>query len=160
MRGVVQEEYSDPMSILSDYLEAIQGNMLWVKDSSLAGGTASSPFAHRHPHGALMAHYDMISDEMFVLKKSFKNYCTKIGANSLDILAVLNQPQAIANGTMSRVVTDKNVRKVLGAGTDYAKAQSYCFVINMAHPEVTGGVDRRILSGEAGRPGPSLRLVT
>ena len=158
MRGVVQDEYSDPLSIMADYLESIQGNMLWVKSSDFNGTTTK--FVHRHPHGPLCAHYDMADDHLFVLKKGFKSYCAKIGANALDILEMLHQPHRTDKGDYDRIVLDKNARKVLGAGTDYAKTQSYCFVVNMASSQVTGGIDRKILTGEAGLPGPADNVIS
>jgi hypothetical protein len=46
-----------------------------------------------------------------------------------------------------------NSRRTLGAGTEFAKAQSWCFVINMAHKEVSGAIDLKVIAGGAGGEG-------
>jgi hypothetical protein len=94
----------------------------------------------------LLAHFDIEEKTMWVLKKGFKDYCVRAGANFLKILDDLVTPRTTASGTASRILTSKHTRKVLGAGTEYAKAQSWCFAINMAHPEITGAVDLALIT--------------
>jgi hypothetical protein len=140
MRGVVQDEYSDPLAILADYLEQINNQMI-VIDRNVNQGNVTY-WAVRKPMGPLFAHYDTHKQLMHVLKKGFKDYCTKIGANSLkvlDDLAGLRDGEAI--------IANKNTKRVLGAGTDFAKAQAWCFTINMGHKDVSGVVDLEVLTG-------------
>lgn len=156
MRGVVQEEYSDPLTVLSDYLEQINGNII-VMSKAQQGNL----YAQHVPKGPLLAHYDGHEKLLIVLKKGFKDYCVRTGANSLKILDELSQPRDGA-----RIICNKHARRTLGAGTEYAKAQTWCFVINMSHPEVTGAIDLEVLAG--GNTGgdqvrdkkPDLRAVT
>lgn len=140
MRGVVVSEYSTPLGVLADYLEVINGEILVV--NRLTGNQME--FVTKQPRGQLLAHYSIYDKTMWVLKKAFKDYCVRIGAPYSSILDELSAPRIVADGTTSRIVTNKNVKKVLGSGTDYAKAQSWCFVINMADPEVTGAVELRV----------------
>jgi hypothetical protein len=46
-----------------------------------------------------------------------------------------------------RIVPQTHTRRVLGAGTELAKAQSWCFAINMSHPAVSGIVDLKVVPG-------------
>lgn len=153
MRGVVTVEYSDPMAIVADYLETINGNIVLMRKGT--GGNLNSYTAPKH--GALLGHFDIDDGIMYVLKKGFKDYCAKTGANSTKVLEDLHTSR---DG--GRIVPQKHTRRVIGAGTEYAKAQSWCFAINMAHPAVTGAVDLKlvtggIIGGDEGDPKPALR---
>lgn len=143
MRGVVGEEYSNPLGILAEYLEYISGDTL--VGAKMVGSTNITNIV-RAPRGQLLAHFDIEEKTMWVLKKGFKDYCVRAGANFLKILDDLVAPRTTASGTASRILTSKHTRKVLGAGTEYAKAQSWCFAINMAHPEITGAVDLALIT--------------
>lgn len=144
MRGVVKDEYSDPLGILSDYLESISSNMV-VIESSASAAVGAQTYMARKPIGALYAHYDRHEQMLYVLKKGFKDYCARIGASSMKVLEDLHQPRGGA-----RIVPATNTRRTLGAGTEYAKGQSWCFAVNMGHPDVTGVVDLKVMSGGAG----------
>jgi hypothetical protein len=158
MRGVVTEEYSDPLAVLADYLEQINSNMV-VVEKNVHAALNTSWVVQRRPTGPLFAHFDMHERVLYVLKKGFKDYCVRIGANSLKILDDLSIPR---DG--HPIVCQKHTRRVLGAGTDLAKAQSWCFAINMAHREVTGVVDLELLTGGASGGGerekPGLHIVS
>lgn len=146
MRGIVKEEYSDPLAIVTDYLETISSNMLVMERLTHAGQNLAN--IQRRPVGALLAHYDTDEKMLYVLRKGFKDHCNKIGANSLKVLDDLH---TLRDG--KRIVVSKNIRRTLGAGTEFAKAQSWCFAINMTHKEITGAIDLIALPG--GSPGGS-----
>jgi hypothetical protein len=139
MRGVVTQEYSDPLAIVADYLEAFNGNIIVMRKSTNGnlGNVIRAPV-----HGSLLMHYDVDDGLMYVLKKGFKDYCTRSGANSTKIIDDLHQ---IKDGM--RIVPQTHTRRVLGAGTELAKAQSWCFAINMSHPAVSGIVDLKVVPG-------------
>lgn len=153
-RGTVIEQYSSPIAVLADFLETIQGNILTTTQTQFSG--RMEPHIKRHPHGALLAHYEIHDRQLYVLKKGFKDYCQKIGASAQGILDELGKLLADSAGKPNRIVSNKNVRRTLGAKTDYAKTQSWCFVINMAHPDVADEIDPETLSGT----GPVLRVVS
>lgn len=144
MRGVVVSEYTTPVGTLADYLETISNNIIVMNRT--AGN--SSAYVLRAPTGQMLAHYDMSEKVMAVLKKGFKDYCVRIGADASKILDDLYAGQVDANGRTVRIVTNKNIKKVMGAGTEYAKMQSRCFLVNMGHPDVTGVVDLGVVSGD------------
>jgi hypothetical protein len=156
MRGIVKEEYRDPLGILSDFLETVSSNMIVIDEST--GAVGAGTYVARKPMGALLAHYDKPDQMLYVLKTGFKDYCARIGANSLKILDDLN---AMEDG--QRIVPSKHTRRTLGAGTEYAKGQSYVFSVNMAHTKVSGIIDLEVLTGggEQGAPTakPGLQLV-
>ena len=134
MRGVVVEEYTTSIGTLANYLESIHGDILIVRRVGQQGLLDLV----NEPKHQLLAHYDVDERVMWVLKKGFKDYCLRTGANFLEIIDELGRTQIDKDTTATRVISHKNLKKVLGAGTKYAKAQSWCFTINMAHPELTG----------------------
>lgn len=148
MRGVVNDEYSDPLSTLADYLEAINNNIIVVK--KFQGSQSVGVNALRKPTGALLAHYDLDENVLYVLKKGFKDYCARTGANSTKTIDDLNAPR---DG--ERIIPQKATRRVLGAGTEYAKSQTWCFAVNMDHQAVTGQVDLKVVQGGSDASGNS-----
>lgn len=140
MRGVVKQEYSDPLSVVADYLEQINGNIVVMRK----GNGNISNILHQPRGGALLAHYDVDDGLMYVLKKAFKDHCARIGANSTKIIDDLHQHRDGA-----RIIPLRETRRTLGAGTDLAKGQSWCFSINMAHPSVSGVVPMTVIQGGA-----------
>jgi len=156
MRGVVTQEYSDPLAIVADYLEQINGNIISMRKAQ--GGNISNVI-HMPRNGALLAHYDLDDKMLYVLKKGFKDYCARTGANATKVVDDLHAPR---DGV--RIIPQKHTRRILGAGTEYAKAQSWCFAINMDHPAVSGSVDLKIVAsgqpgGGAGDQKPALKAV-
>ncbi len=137
MRGTVHEEYSDSLGILTDYLEQINGQTLIAQKMDGAMGMTN---VLKHPQGALLAHFDRHTMTMWVMKKGFADYCRKIGANDQLIVTELAQPRMSPEGQGKRIITNRRIRKMLGAGTDIGKAQSWCLQIDMSHPELTGVV--------------------
>jgi hypothetical protein len=155
MRGIVKEEYRDPIGILTDFLETISSNMIVIDQSTSSIGAGT--YVARKPVGALLAHYEKPTQMLYVLKTGFKDYCAHKGANSLKILDDLS---SMEDG--ERIVPSKHTRRTLGAGTEYAKGQSYVFAVNMAHPKVSGAINMEVIEG-GGQQGavtpPGLKLV-
>lgn len=140
MRGVVHEEYRTPLAILTDYIAQIHGNIAVVDKVTTIGANTggqhaatSSAWVRNTPHGALLGHYDLRSGVLYLLKQAFKDHCNRVGASSTRILDDLLQPR-----DAGRIVVDRNKRMTLGSGTEFAKGQAYCFVVDMKHPDVAG----------------------
>jgi len=152
MRGIVVEEYNNPIGVLSDYLDHINGDMIVVKKPL---GQHNIPNVVKTPRGQLLAHYDVDDNLIWVAKKPFKDYCTRIGANSLRLLNELHESRVDRNGDFTRVVLHKHAKKVLGAGTEHAKAQTWCFSVNMRHPEVNGAAKLTVVEGMSEQTGVS-----
>lgn len=148
MRGIVNESYSTPLATLTEFLEVIQGSILVVEPQDRSDYVNIERVSQRM--FTLAAHYDLKAKKLWVLKKAFKDYCTKINASSMRILSELATPRADSTGTVRPVISALNTKKVLGAGTTYAKAQTWCFEIDMSHPEITGGVDLSVVMSNQG----------
>lgn len=160
MRGIVHEEYRDSLAILTDYIAEKNGNILVVdKATSLGANTAgqttvgSSAFPLNNPHGALLGHYDLKAGVLYLLKQGFKDHCQSIGTSSSRIISELAEPRLDEAGqNPSKIVIDRNCRRTLGAGTQFAKGQVYCFAIDMNHREISGQVPLQSVQNTSGGP--------
>lgn len=156
MRGVVDEEYATPIDVLTDYLAHINGAIL------VANNLQTYPSDERNyivtPKYSLQGQFDHTTGKCLVLRKGFKDYCQRIGANSTRIINELHQPR---DG--GRVILKKRERKTLGAGTQFVThQQNYCFEIDMTHPLVSGKVRLENVPGSAqgdGKPQAQLTIV-
>jgi hypothetical protein len=148
MRGVVKEEYRDPLAVLTDYIAEKHSNIVVINKAVGIGQTAAgdtgvvdNAYAANRPGGALLGHYDVNAGVLYLLKQGFKDHCNRIGSNStriLDELSALRGGDATTPGR--RIVTNKTCRRTLGAGTDLAKGQSWVFTVDMQHPDISGVV--------------------
>lgn len=136
MRGVVQDEYATPIGLLATYLDSHTGSIIVTKGS--AHGAHCEVISR--PHNEMVGHFDLDHMMMYVSKAAFKDWCARRGANSTQILQALMDTETV-HGAPRRVVMSHNLRRVLGAGTDYAKARAYCFTVDMTHPEVASLTD-------------------
>lgn len=159
MRGVVSEEYRDPLAVLSDYIAEKHGNIVVIDQSTSIGANTAgeaavgqTAFALNEPHGALLGHYDMRAGLLYLLKQGFKDYCSRIGGSSSQIINDLSQPRIIPNDKPRKIVVNRNARRTLGAGTKLAKGQTYCFVVDMNHPDMSGAVNLQTVQGTASTP--------
>lgn len=154
MRGIVVEEYSTPITSLADYLDHANSNILIVEKSKGFGNSAFIPV--RAVHGELLGRYEKDDKLMWLAIKPFKDWCIRQGINFRKMVEELHQAKQDETGAMHRVITSPNIKKVLGAGTDYAKAQSRTFVVNMDHPDVRGTI---AIDETAEGDRPKLRVV-
>lgn len=129
MRTTLVEQYTPPTGVLAEYMELVNGNMLVLQRGTIRGHENLSNIIRQPEHGQLLARLEQDAGWMWIMKKSFRDYCVRYGHNFSRILDNLH-----GRG----VVTNKHERKVLGAGTDYAKGQAWCFRINMNHPDMVG----------------------
>lgn len=162
MRGIVREEYRDPLAILTDFIAERHGNILVVDKATSIGANTSgvavageTAFALNQLHGALLGHYDLKTHVLVMLKQAFKDYCTKIGASSSRLLADLAEPR---DGR--RIILEyKSCRRTLGAGTQLAKGQTYCFAIDMTHPDIAGAAPTVVASSGVATSAPAGNLT-
>lgn len=133
MRGVVASQYTTPLGVLTEFLEQINSQILVT--SPTTGDRDLGDNVIRDVMGMLSARYDVKLGTMWVMKKAFKDYCIKIGANHLQ---VLNDLSRHIPGSDQPIIPTTEIRKVLGARTRHSKAQTPCFTVNMQHPEITG----------------------
>jgi hypothetical protein len=163
MRGVVVEEYRNPVAILTDYIAEKHGSIVMVdKATSIGSNTggkyvaAETAFALNKPNGSLLGHYDVKAGILILLKQGFKDHCVKMGSSSSRIIEELSVPRACGpDGLPRRVVIDRNARRTLGKGTDLAKGQAYCFVVDMTHPDIAGA--RPVLAASNDQPAAAVQ---
>lgn len=126
MRGTVLEEYNTPVDVLANYMEQINEHILVVNGKA----TGNLAGALRPQRGKLIARYELDNRTMWINKDEFKIHCTRIGANSRQIVDTLWK---------KKIVTNRRHRKMLGAGIDtQEKGQTWCIQIDMSHPEIAG----------------------
>lgn len=168
MRGVVKEEYRDPLAVLTDYIAATHGSIVVVNKATAIGVNtggqsvaADTAYALNTPHGALLGHLDTQAGVLYLLKQGFKDYCSRVGASASRILDELNQPRTLADQSTRRIVVNRQSRKVLGAGTSLAKGQTWCFAVDMSHPEMSGVVVAPVVGSgvPTSAPAGNLRAV-
>lgn len=142
MRGIVREEYRDPLAILTDYIAQSHGGIVVIDRATSIGANTSgqavaadTAFAVNNPHGSLVGHYDLKNGVLLILKQAFKEHCSRIGASSARILEELGTAQG---SSTSPVVIERQCRRTLGAGTNLAKGQAWCFAVNMNHADIAG----------------------
>lgn len=165
MRGVVREEYRDPLALLSDYIAEKSGNIVVVeRTTSIGANTAGqhvasdTAYAQIKPNGALLGHYDVRAGVLYLLKQGFKEHCQRVGASATRILDELAQPRLLPDRTPRRIIVEKQVRRTLGAGTDLAKGQTWCFAVDMTHPDVSGVSPTLAATGGAPTSAPAGQL--
>jgi hypothetical protein len=143
MRGVVKEEYRDSLAVMQDYIAEKHGSIVTIN----AGGTGANISSHaapgeafpvNHVHGALLGHHDVNAGVLYLLKQGFKDHCNRSGASMNRILDELATPRVLPNEPPRKIITDKSIRRTLGAGTSLAKGQSWCFAIDLTHPAMGG----------------------
>jgi hypothetical protein len=122
MRSVVADEYPTPLSALSAFIEKISGNTV----IATKGGNVS-----RTPNGAVYARYEPDTRKLWIVRDAFKDHCVHRSAPFGEYVREL---------TAMHVIVDGNARKVLGQGTEVEKGRSYCFQVNMNHPEMCDSV--------------------
>lgn len=129
MRGVVLEEYRDPVRVVTDYIAEKTGNIVVVENSGTLGSSSDTAYSLSRVNGALLGHYDKEKGVLLLLKDAFKDYCSRIGGSSSKVIHDL---------ALRKIVLERNCRRTLGAGTSLATGQKYCFLIDMKHPEIAG----------------------
>jgi hypothetical protein len=126
MRGQVRVEADrrTPEAILSDFLERISGETIRVTyDPSTGFGNPTVT-----PYGELKAHYDVHKRELWVRHEAFRKFCEIEGHSFVTLLDMLAH---------QKIITNKNVRRALGAGTNYEKLPSRCFIVDLSQNAVT-----------------------
>lgn len=128
MRGIITEEVdqSEPIGVIANYLEHINGDIIRVSHKSAVGNTA---FAEHTPLRELKAHLEIEAGMIYVRKDAFRSWCIRDSRNPLSVLNAL---------VAQKIVTRPNVKYVLGRGTPLAKARTTCFAIDITDSRMSG----------------------
>jgi hypothetical protein len=127
MRNLLGSEIDrrNPITVLMDYIEQIHGNTARVEldPKGNIGGIVDVP------HVELKAHLDIGSKTLWVRRDPFHRHCVKEGHKYTDVMDALEG---------SGVITKRNVRKMMADKTTYAKARTWCFVVDLKHKALAG----------------------
>jgi len=134
MRTIVKAEYATPLMIMTDFIDQIHSNIIVVTQEAVIFGNGSQRDAStiQTPHGPLLGHYQQPAGQLALRRRGFRDHCARIGANANQVLDALHK---------DGVVVEREVKRTIGAGTCYAKTQSWCFVIDMTHPDIAATLD-------------------
>jgi len=140
MRGILVDEYTTPLNTLASYLDEIQADVFIIQGS----GSNLSPT--RYPRGAARGRIENEHKLMWISRDAFRTHCIKKSISSRGCIATLVEQKVIVNAA---------ARKVLGSDTESPGAQTYCYLIDMRHPEIAGKVMDIMKPIKGGIPGPS-----
>lgn len=126
MRGMIAQELQagSSLALLTEYLEHINGKI--VRTTKVHGGIQSNTINEKI-NGELLAHYHEDLGVIYVLKAAFRMWCERKSKFAQKVLSELHT---------AGVVLNVDTRRMLGEGTSLAKARSWCFSVNLKHPEM------------------------
>lgn len=126
MRGEVGAELAatTPAALLAAFLNDKASQIVNVLPPTPGETTR---YAQREPHGAIVAHNDMVTQTINVRKDAFRDWCNSRSKNAL---------AAMRDLTRANIIVGMDQKITLGRGTPYASARSVCFTIDMTHPEI------------------------
>ena len=123
----VAKKEIDPLTIMSNYVAHINGDILHVNDGSASGGF--SYFEGTYAPRDIKAHYEMQTKQLWLRKDAFRTYCDQIGRNALSVIDTL---------TKSGIITaDKKFQLGKGTKADLG-VRPYCVRLDMTHKAMSG----------------------
>ena len=126
MRGAVVDGIRTPLSVLADYLNGNLRNMLVVTSAPARGKVT---MIGREPTGELRVRFDTWDDKLYIDRAHFRRFCSDRRV----------EPQALRDELFQAgVLLNDKARTILGKGTSYGTAQTWCYVIDASHPDVAG----------------------
>lgn len=126
MRGNVMDTTKTGVSMLSDYLNTNLRSMLVINAEG-----AVVPQVGLRPTDKLRIRMERHSGRLYVDRADFRRYCTMAGIDSKSVEIELRQLGVLK-------ATDTKV--VLGKGTEFSTAQSWCWLLDMGNPSISGTV--------------------
>jgi len=129
MRNAVVEIVRTSESIVSEYINSNMRSMLVLNSEPNGKTLAHVTIAPTSEH--LRIRLERHSGLLYVDRPDFRKFCTERGAD----------PRTVENELMAAgVLLDNNRRMVLGKGTVYSTAQTYCWLLNFDHPALSGSL--------------------
>ena len=125
MRGLVAENTRTPVNIVADYLNTHLTSMLVLNSEPLDGRLA---MVAQEPKHSLRVRYEVWNSQAYVDRTHFREYCASKAVDWASLKSNLKK---------QGILLDEK-RMVLGKGTAWKTAQSWCLVLNMAHAEMAG----------------------
>jgi hypothetical protein len=124
MRSEKEDLTGSAVDILGQFLDEHASNRLLVKGDCVNGKPA---IPIDTPHGALVLRYEVDNHRLYIARATFKSWLgRKFGSYS----KVMNELKDIG------ALRNANVKKVLGAGTQFGGAQQPCWLIDLKCPKL------------------------
>jgi len=120
-RSTVQTNQFTAKDMLSEYINAHTTQML-VTQEPLEGFAGQGPIVSVMPRGELQMRMDMTTQRLYMAKAPFRDWCTKRGMSATN---------AITELFTAGVITDRNTRRALGQGTQFATGAVACVEVDM-----------------------------
>lgn len=120
MRNYTQDTHQTAAEILAEYLNEMQQGMLVVDEPTHVGKSAVKVITR--PTRSIVGRYDMRSGLAWVAELPFKQWCIRKGLVFSDTTKELM--------ALKVAVKTKNIKRVLGAGTEYRTGQVKCLIID------------------------------
>lgn len=125
MRGVVAENTKNPTSAIADFFNGNLRNMLVLNAEPLDGKFA---MVAQEPRDAVRIRYEVWNNLAYIDRGYLREWCS---AKVVDWVA-------LKSTLRSKGILTEERRVVLGKGTSWKTAQTWCWVVDMAHPEMAG----------------------
>lgn len=127
MRGVVNETAATPESMVSDYINSNLRSMV-VLQSEASGSTLAhvtmSPTSDK-----LRIRLERHNGRLYLDRADFRRHCSAAGFD----------PKQVAGELMGKgVLKAMDTKIVLGKGTQFSTAQSWCWLLDFNHPALSG----------------------
>ena len=128
MRRSITEEVEalDPIAVLSNYLEYINGETIKVHHDTSGGNI---PYTDQAPMRELKAHLEIEKGWIYVRKDAFRDFCNRKGRNPLTVINTL---------AAAGIIPRPTIKYVLGRETIHAKSRTTCFAVNLHHTALAG----------------------
>lgn len=116
-RATIQESAASPVDILTEYLEHHIGNTLIVS----AKQASNMDNVILRPYNMLLVRHEMDQNAIYISRASMMEHCTTARTSFRRVETTLE---------MQGILLARNVQKILGADTQYAKGQTRCWRID------------------------------
>ncbi len=116
-RAAIKEGHASPEEVLAEFLEQHIANTLVVS----AKAASNLDNVVLRPHQALLVRHELDRDTIFLSRSAMMHHCTEARVSFRKIEHALES---------SNVLIARNVQKILGADTQYAKGQIRCWRVD------------------------------
>lgn len=140
MRTTVTENTRSPVNILSDYLNGKMRGLLSVNGDVGANGFCAVLHA---PSDQIRMRLEMHTGYLYVDRADFRRFCNQMQIDATSLQADLEQM-----GVLKR----KDVKIVLGKGTQWRTTQSLCWMLDAKHASMAGIGDMVAVQAAANAP--------
>lgn len=128
LRNQTKEMHTAASETLAAFVDGSQRHMLVVEPMGIAGAGKDVSVVSK-PYDGLDIRYDLHKNRMTISSRAFRNWCTENGLIHTDVINELR-----ADG----IITQTNVLRTLGAGTEFRSGQIRCLIVNTAAPAFSG----------------------